>query len=403
MYIEVYNIVFTALPIVLFCVFDQDVPKAVGASSPWLYTEGIMRLHYTHRGFVGWMFEACFLAGVTIYVPALALGYPGWSLSSPENGDPGVDSISLTAMSLVCICVNLRLAIELHSWHVLEHTFMWGSIIAIEFFCLLFSYVRYPAETWPVSYSWNSLNSVVAHVWDAFPYWLVTVLVVVLVLAPRTLGKAWDKLFADPGAHRMASAAAQSAAGTSRKLLRSLSSAQMHRPTPQEMARYHTELGANLVATPSNQSMCEAAQQGGDAVRINATVYAPPPPPSSCSMTSQLSPAAYSAATLSFSGAAAADTGRNGPSGRVAFAQSPHSVPSRDRRGTRSAFSNDDKTSARVLASGGRRSLGAYPVSLDTDEEVTSHGESTPPVECASHGGNSGQGGDVEMEMGELR
>ena len=30
-YIEVYNIVFTALPIILFCVFDQDVDKAVEA------------------------------------------------------------------------------------------------------------------------------------------------------------------------------------------------------------------------------------------------------------------------------------------------------------------------------------------------------------------------------------
>jgi len=359
-----------------------------------------MRVHYSHRGFVGWMLEACFLAAVTIYVPAFALGYPGWSLSSPENGDPGVDSISLTAMSLVCICVNLRLAIELHSWHVLEHTFMWGSIIAIEFFCIVFSYVRYPVETWPVSYSWNSLNSVVAHVWDAFPYWLVSVLVVVLVLAPRTLGKAWTKLFADSGAHKVASTAAHNA-GASSKLLKSLSTAQMHRPSTQEMARYNTELGANLVAVASDQSMREAAQQAGDAVRINASVYAPPPPPSSaCSMTSQISSAAYSASSSCSVGAAGFVSGQLGP-GRAACAPSPQSMKSRDKRETRSAFSNDDKTSARVLASGGRVSLGAYPVSLDTDEEVTPpHGEPMVPVGSGSHGG---QGGHIETEMGELR
>ena len=51
-------------------------------------------------------------------------------------------TISMTAMTLVCLGVNLRLAIEIHSWTKFEYAFMWFSIFAIELACLLFSYVR---------------------------------------------------------------------------------------------------------------------------------------------------------------------------------------------------------------------------------------------------------------------
>jgi magnesium-transporting ATPase (P-type) len=194
MYIEVYNIVFTSLPIILFCVFDQDVEKQVAAFTPKLYTPGIMRTCYTHLGFAVWMAEAVFLAVLVTYIPALALGYPGWSLSSPQNGDPGFASVSMVAMTLVVLGVNLRLAIELHSWHGLEHFFMWGSIASIELCCLLFSFVWCP-DWWPTSLNWNLLHDIVWHVWDDFSYWLACILVITLSLAPRTLGKAWDVFF----------------------------------------------------------------------------------------------------------------------------------------------------------------------------------------------------------------
>ena len=111
------------MAVILFGVFDQDVEKSVAATSPRLYTPGIHGTSYTHRAFVHWMLEAVYLAFLAIYLPALALGYPGdaagehgWSLSSPRNGDPGISTVSMTAMTLVCLGVNLRLAIEIHSW-----------------------------------------------------------------------------------------------------------------------------------------------------------------------------------------------------------------------------------------------------------------------------------------------
>ena len=87
-------------------------------------------------------------------MPAYALGWPGVALSSPPNGDPDVATISMSAMTLVCLGVNLRLAIEVHSWTCLEVFIMVATLISIELAGLLFSFAWYPSSL-AVSYDWN--------------------------------------------------------------------------------------------------------------------------------------------------------------------------------------------------------------------------------------------------------
>ena len=190
-YIELYNIVLTSFPIILFCVFDQDLSKEKSARSPDRYTPGVLRIYYTHTGFVLWMLEAIWTAMLCIFVPALAFGYPGLSLASPLNGDVGLATISMAAMVLVCINVNLRLAIEMHSWHFLEHLFMWGSIIAIEILAFVFSFVSYPKKA-PTSLSWDDLKGTIQNTWNTPAYYLASALAILLALAPRIIGMAND-------------------------------------------------------------------------------------------------------------------------------------------------------------------------------------------------------------------
>lgn len=218
-YLQVFNILYTGLPVIIFATFDQDVTKRESGQTPALYTTGIKRVYYTHHGFVRWMAEALFTAFLCTYVPALALGYPGWSLSAPDNGDPAVGVISLTAMLLVCIVINLRLAMEVHSWHALDLFFFVASIVSIEGSCLVFSYVWYQS-TWVgfASFGWNSLHAVVKRVWDEAANWFVVCslrgsrtlisrapphphphpnrfvfyLVLLVALAPRLVEQCWE-------------------------------------------------------------------------------------------------------------------------------------------------------------------------------------------------------------------
>ena len=208
LYIEFYNILYTSMPIIIFGIFDQDVSKQVSSRSPHLYSAGINRTLFTRTGFMRWVLEATVLALHVTFVPALGLGLPGLSLASPQDGDPSVDALSFNSMALICVCTNLRLALELHSWGALELAAMWGSLIALELSLLLWSYATY-SDSLPATYDWSGLYDMVPAMYSTAAYWLVVLLVLSLTLLPRIAGKGYT-LF-ELG--RLVSAVAQSQAG----------------------------------------------------------------------------------------------------------------------------------------------------------------------------------------------
>jgi len=257
------------------------------------------------------MVEAVWLAILAVYLPALALGSPGWSLASPSNGDVGIQTISLTAMSVVCVGVNLRLAVEMHSWHVLEHLFMWGSIFAIEIFCLIVSYTVYPASL-PTSFDWSQLYAVVSHTWSLPAYWLACVLALFLALVPRTIGKAYDTLHEGRAMRRR-----QRIVISKQKL------------------EYHA----------SQEKMAQ----------------------SEMSVPSQSVMARYRATSISAPRRTSVESG----TGRESSVDTP---TQRSKRPSSFAFSNDDRSSHSVLRSFGRTSLNRRPEGLDaaTDDPPVS-------------------------------
>jgi hypothetical protein len=163
-----------------------------------LYRPGIDKVLYTHRGFVRWMVEATALASLTTFLPVFCVR----TMWEPE---PSVQTIAFTAMFLVVICTNLRLALEVHSWNLLQHVGIWGSLIAIELSSLCFSYVSYE-DDWPRAYDWSGFYALVPAIYPEPSYWLAIGLTVVLVCLPRLFGKSLDvfnasyllKVFAKP-------------------------------------------------------------------------------------------------------------------------------------------------------------------------------------------------------------
>ena len=396
-YIEVYNIIFTSLPIILFGVFDQDVEKSVAAHSPMLYTPGIYRIYYTHRGFVLWMIEATYLAVLAVYLPAAALGYPGgpgsnggknqetgefvngggWSLSSPPDGDPDISSISMAGMLLVCVGVNMRLAIETHSWTTLEHIVFWGTVTSIELACMLFSFVYYPVNSLPTSYNWNAMLGIVQHVQTDFCYWAVGVLTLVLALFPRTLGKAWSVLFKASASRRAKRLALQQVEKGRRSSVKMVSVAKMAVPGTNDMARYRASLGGSGMVDEGTWN----SRRGS----------APPSPldryPSQLSGSSMASTVGrVSEVAVEIDGTP--NTARRSSLGaRSSVAATPESsvggmTPGGRRKSSRSAFSNDDRTSARIMSQivgNGRASIGALLDAVD-EKVVNPIGKATENV-----------------------
>ena len=98
---NMYTLIYTALPIIVFGIWDQDVPKSVSESTPSLYTAGIARIHFTYAGFTYWMLDGVVCACMVLWVPLIGL--------RPEDGTPGGDELAGTSMFILVVVINIRL------------------------------------------------------------------------------------------------------------------------------------------------------------------------------------------------------------------------------------------------------------------------------------------------------
>ena len=132
-----WNVFFSALPVIAYGFQDQDVPKDVSAEAVELYSKGIRRQFYTHAVFVRWCAEALYFGLVCSMAPVLSMALLGAGDSVNSDGQPVDLSILGVAMMVnVTVCVNLRFALEGHSFGALETLFLALSFIALELYVL---------------------------------------------------------------------------------------------------------------------------------------------------------------------------------------------------------------------------------------------------------------------------
>jgi len=175
-------LILTALPIIVFPMFDTDVPKQVSAHSPHLYTVGLARIHYTHKKMVFWILEA-FYAGLIIgYAPQFANDY-----YTNCGSNVTLSELSMGAMFVVTISINVRLTLENNSWSVVEVVALVLMIIATFAFAIVMNYnVSY---TYGGGWTFPLMNFTFHEIFPSFIFWAQLVLVVFLVCLPRLLAQ----------------------------------------------------------------------------------------------------------------------------------------------------------------------------------------------------------------------
>jgi|LauGreDrversion4_2_1035121.scaffolds.fasta_scaffold264537_2 magnesium-transporting ATPase (P-type) len=57
---QFYNVMFTALPCIVFVIFDKDVDDSVSMEHPELYRLGVDNEIFTSRAMISWMVTAAF-------------------------------------------------------------------------------------------------------------------------------------------------------------------------------------------------------------------------------------------------------------------------------------------------------------------------------------------------------
>ncbi|KAJ9697349.1 hypothetical protein PVL29_009246 [Vitis rotundifolia] len=139
---SLYNVIFTALPVIIVGLFDKDVSESLSKKYPELYKEGIRDSFFKWRVVGIWAFFSFYQSLVFYY-------FVTSSSSSGQNSSGkmfGLWDVSTMAFTCVVVTVNLRLLMLCNSitrWHYISVA---GSILAWFIFIFLYSGVMTPYD-----------------------------------------------------------------------------------------------------------------------------------------------------------------------------------------------------------------------------------------------------------------
>ncbi|CAJ1071258.1 phospholipid-transporting ATPase ID-like [Xyrichtys novacula] len=126
-FITLYNLVYTALPVLGMSLFDQDVNDRWSFQYPQLYTPGQLNQYFSKNIFVRCMMHSCYSSLILFFIP--------WAAMQDTVRDDGKDiadyqSFALLAQTCLLVVVYIQLCLDTHYWTAVNQFFVWGSLAA---------------------------------------------------------------------------------------------------------------------------------------------------------------------------------------------------------------------------------------------------------------------------------
>ncbi|KAK9024295.1 hypothetical protein V6N11_004464 [Hibiscus sabdariffa] len=139
---SLYNVIFTALPVIIVGLFDKDISPPLSKKYPELYKEGIRNKFFKWRVVAIWAFFSIYQSLVFFYfISAFS------STSQDRSGKMfGLWDVSTMAFTCVVVTINLRLLMMCNSitrWHCIS---VGGSILVWFVFIFLYSGITTPLD-----------------------------------------------------------------------------------------------------------------------------------------------------------------------------------------------------------------------------------------------------------------
>lgn len=124
-----YNIFFTALPILIFGILDQDVSKTMSIRHPELYELGRKNVYFNNRTFIQWMLCGLHHAAIVFVVPYFTLSNGNITFSDGKSNDLWL--IGTVVYMLVVIVANVKVAVETVHFSGIVHLGLVLSFLAL--------------------------------------------------------------------------------------------------------------------------------------------------------------------------------------------------------------------------------------------------------------------------------
>ncbi|KAG5851490.1 hypothetical protein ANANG_G00093980 [Anguilla anguilla] len=180
-YLTLYNICFTSLPILVYSLFEQLVHPHVLQSKPALYRDISKNSLLSFKTFLYWTllgFCHAFLFFFGSYV------LMGEDTSLMGNGQMfGNWTFGTLVFTVMVITVTLKLALETHFWTWINHFVTWGSIA----FYFIFS-LFYGGIIWPFLHT-QDMYFVFVQLLSSGSAWFAIIIIVMSCLFPDVIKK----------------------------------------------------------------------------------------------------------------------------------------------------------------------------------------------------------------------
>uniref|UniRef100_A0A4W6FKM9 Phospholipid-transporting ATPase n=1 Tax=Lates calcarifer TaxID=8187 RepID=A0A4W6FKM9_LATCA len=120
-FITLYNLVYTALPVLGMSLFDQDVNDAWSMQHPQLYVPGQLNLYFSKRSFFKCALHSCYSSLVLFFLP-----YAAMHDTVRDDGKDVADYQSFALLTQTCLL--FAVSIQMAYWTAVNTFFVLGSL-----------------------------------------------------------------------------------------------------------------------------------------------------------------------------------------------------------------------------------------------------------------------------------
>ncbi|XP_068594421.1 phospholipid-transporting ATPase ID-like [Brachionichthys hirsutus] len=124
-FITLYNLMYTALPVLGMSLFDQDVNDVWSFQHPQLYVPGQLNLYFSKKAFFKCALHSCYSSLVLFFIPYAAL-----CDTVRDDGKDIADHQSFALLTQTCLlfAVSIQFGLEMSYWTAVNTFFVLGSL-----------------------------------------------------------------------------------------------------------------------------------------------------------------------------------------------------------------------------------------------------------------------------------
>ncbi|CAJ0766181.1 13954_t:CDS:10 [Entrophospora sp. SA101] len=138
-YIMLYNLIFTAIPVMYLGAFDQDVDSKTSLKNPQLYKRGILQQDFTKSKFWLYVMDAVYQSLICFFVPYGLLQFGQSHRTGLTNNS--LDDLGTVVAGSVVVTTNLYVGINTLNWSWIGFLVIAGSILSFYLWAELYSIV----------------------------------------------------------------------------------------------------------------------------------------------------------------------------------------------------------------------------------------------------------------------